>query len=257
MNSLNNTQTLQNLISAMVRESQVSTSYNLYSTVALQEGFWDISEIFSTIATQENQHYQAFLYYIPPEIQQTESNSQAPIMISKGTTAQNIVTALNDELIAINDYPTYASVALQEGFPEISTAFTNINNIEKYHHSLFEQLQYNLINNELFSRDRAVLWQCCACGYIVESTHAPSPCPVCGNIGSYKYLGDNVTLYMEFAEPDGTPKTIIVENKEANISVEDISTEMDEIISSGIEGTSLTKENAVVSIQKSQRYNMS
>ncbi|MGL5152430.1 MAG: hypothetical protein ACRC7N_17880 [Clostridium sp.] len=49
MASLANTQTLENLVSVLVRESKVSASYSLYSKTALAEGFYDISEIFSRI----------------------------------------------------------------------------------------------------------------------------------------------------------------------------------------------------------------
>ncbi|WP_297636254.1 ferritin family protein [uncultured Clostridium sp.] len=256
MSSLETSQTLQNLISSMVRESQVSTSYYIYSQVALTEGFWDISEIFSTIANQENEHYKVFLNFIPSDVQQSQSNSQASVIISKGTTAQNIVSSLNNEIIATTDYPQYATVATNEGFPEISTAFTNIYNIERYHHSLFEKLQYNLLNNEVFQKDRVVLWQCQACGFIIESIQVPSPCPVCYNVGSYKYLGDEVVLYMGFKDANQIPKTIIVENKDPATSIEDVNTEMDSIITNNIEGPSLTKDNYVITIQQSQRYNM-
>ncbi|MGL5617153.1 MAG: rubrerythrin family protein [Sarcina sp.] len=256
MPSLENTETLKNLVSSLVRESQVSTSYALFSTTALNEGFWEISQIFSEISVQEKQHYEVFLYFIPPEIQQTQITSQVPVFTSSGTTAQNIVTALNDELIAMDDYPQYAITATNEGFPEISAAFTDIYNIERYHHSLFEKLNYNLVNNELFKKDRSVLWQCCACGFIIESTTAPTPCPVCSNIGSYKYLGDEVVLYMGFKDGNGNSKTVIVENKDPATSIEDINKEMNSIITNEIEGPSLTKDNSILTIQQSQRYNM-
>lgn len=256
MGSLDNTQTLQNLITSMVRESQASTSYNIYSSIALTEKFLDISNIFSTIANQENEHYKALFYFIPPDIQQSQVNSQASIIISRGTTAQNIVTSLNLELLSTDHYPQYAATATTEGFPDIATLFTELYNIERYHHSLFQKLNYNLINNELFQKDRVVLWQCQACGYIVESTQAPSPCPVCYTVGSYKYLGDEVVLYMGFKDANQNQKTIIVEGKDPATSIEDVNAEMNSIIQNEIEGPSLTKDNYIITVQQSQRYNM-
>ncbi|MGL5152431.1 MAG: rubredoxin-like domain-containing protein [Clostridium sp.] len=117
-----------------------------------------------------------------------------------------------------------------------------------------KKIQYNLINNKIFNRDSTVIWQCLVCGFLYEGLTAPSPCPVCGSVGSYKYYGDNVVLYMTFNEPDGSSRTVIVENEDPTTGINDIKNKMDTIINSGLEGPNLTKDNTVVSVQNSQSY---
>lgn len=77
------------------------------------------------------------------------------------------------------DYPKFAAIADEEGFPEIAAMYRNIAIAERGHENRYGALLKNLEQGTVFEKDGKVYWQCRNCGYIVEASKAPELCPAC------------------------------------------------------------------------------
>jgi rubrerythrin len=64
MKALSNTKTEQNLLKSFIFESQSRTLYDFFSEQAKEEGFIQISNIFSEVALNEKEHAKRFLKFL-------------------------------------------------------------------------------------------------------------------------------------------------------------------------------------------------
>ena len=96
------------------------------------------------------------------------------------TTAENLKAAAageNEEWTA--DYPHFADVADEEGFPAIAAMYRNIAIAEKAHEERYLAFLHNLENESVFKKEEETVWQCRNCGFVHEGTEAPKACPAC------------------------------------------------------------------------------
>ena len=85
-----------------------------------------------------------------------------------------------------------ASVAAQEGFPEIANSFREIAKVEQFHESRYQALAEHVKNATMFKRDEPVTWHCRNCGYIFKGKEAPESCPACKHPRAYyEVLAEN------------------------------------------------------------------
>ena len=77
------------------------------------------------------------------------------------------------------DYPHFADVADQEGFPAIATMYRRIAEAEKGHEERYLALLKNVEEGTVFKKAEETVWQCRNCGYIYVGTEAPEVCPAC------------------------------------------------------------------------------
>ena len=77
------------------------------------------------------------------------------------------------------DYPHFADVAEQEGFPMIAAMYRNISIAEKGHEERYLAFVNNIENMTVFAKEGEVVWQCRNCGYIEIGKEAPEVCPAC------------------------------------------------------------------------------
>ena len=77
------------------------------------------------------------------------------------------------------DYPHFADVAEQEGFPEIAAMYRNISIAEKGHEERYRAFIQNIETASVFAKEGEVVWQCRNCGYIYTGKEAPQVCPAC------------------------------------------------------------------------------
>ena len=82
-------------------------------------------------------------------------------------------------------YPDFAKTARAEGFEAIATVFEAIAVAERQHAKRYERLKANIEKGRVFKADKAMVWQCRNCGYIVEAVEAPKACPACAHAQSY------------------------------------------------------------------------
>lgn len=183
MKSVKGTQTEKNLLQAFAGESQARMRYTYFASVAKKEGFEQISAIFMETAEQEKEHAKKFFKYL--EGGKAEFTASFPAGVI-GTTAENLLAAAegeNEEWAM--DYPNFADIADQEGFPNIANTFRKIALVEEQHEKRYRRLLKRVEEGTVFKREEEIQWQCRNCGYVHTGTEAPGACPACAHPQAY------------------------------------------------------------------------
>lgn len=189
MKRLEGTETAISLMRAFAGESQARNRYYFAASVADKEGYKQIKEIFIETAENERAHAKVFYDLITEGFQgklPINIDISAGYPVVTGTTLDQLkggVEGEHEEFAII--YPSFAQVAINEGFPEVANAFRLIANIENHHKERFATLYENVKNNTVFHKDQKTQWICSNCGYIHEGTDAPTICPACKHPQSY------------------------------------------------------------------------
>jgi rubrerythrin len=170
--------TEQNLMKAFAGESQARNRYTFYATVAADEGYMQIANLFLETADNERAHAFSFFSLLDggmPEF--TASYPAGPVH----TTVENLRAAADGELAEWGTlYPDFAQVAEDEGFKKAAATFRKVAGVEKYHERRYRKLLANVGSGMVFRKDRPTLWKCLECGHVHEGDEAPKVCPVCG-----------------------------------------------------------------------------
>ncbi|NLL29797.1 MAG: rubrerythrin family protein [Clostridiales bacterium] len=188
MKSLKGTKTAENLMKSFAGESQARTRYTYYASVAKKEGYLQIANIFLETAEQEREHAKRFYKFLVNDFQgePIEINAAYPVAYYADNTAENLrAAAAGEHEEWAHDYPEFARIAREEGFPEIATAYERIAEVENRHERRYNKLLKNLEEGTVFKKDETVLWKCLNCGYIYEGEEAPKSCPACLHPQSY------------------------------------------------------------------------
>ena len=152
--SVKGTQTEKNLLTSFAGESQARMRYTYFASVAKKEGYEQIAAIF------------------------TETASYPAGVI--GTTLENLQEAAAGEHEEWSlDYPKFADIADEEGFPEIALMYRNIAIAEKGHEERYRAFIQNIETASVFAKEGEVVWQCRNCGFIYTGKEAPQVCPAC------------------------------------------------------------------------------
>lgn len=175
---LKGSKTEANLLAAFTGESQARNKYTFYSEKAKREGYEQISAIFQETAHNEKEHAQIWFKYL----QQSKETD---------TVANLIDAAAGEHYEWTTMYKEFAEIAKEEGFTEIAAVMSMVADIEKAHENRFKALSVNLQNQQVFTRDGEVVWQCRNCGYLHVGKAAPQVCPVCKHKQAYFQLKEN------------------------------------------------------------------
>ena len=177
MKSVKGTRTEKNLLTSFAGESQARNRYTYFASAAKKEGYEQIAAIFTETADQEKEHAKRMFKYLEGGCVEITASYPAGVI---GSTADNLRAAAageNEEWT--KDYPMFAKIADEEGFPEIAAMYRNITIAEKAHEERYLALLRNVENGKVFAKDEPTVWQCRNCGYIHEGTEAPQACPAC------------------------------------------------------------------------------
>lgn len=175
--SIKGTQTEKNLLTSFAGESQARMRYTYFASVAKKEGYEQISAIFTETADQEKEHAKRMFKFLEGGMVEITASYPAGVI---GTTLENLYEAAagEHEEWAI-DYPHFADVAEQEGFPAVAAMYRNIVVAEKGHEERYRAFIKNIEESKVFSKDEEVKWQCRNCGYIHTGKDALELCPAC------------------------------------------------------------------------------
>lgn len=175
--SIKGTQTEKNLGISFAGESQARMRYTYFASTAKKEGYEQIASIFTETADQEKEHAKRMFKWL--EGGKVEITASYPSGVI-GTTLENLKAAAageNEEWS--HDYPLFAKIADEEGFPEIAEMYRCIAVAEMGHEERYLALAENIESGKVFAKDEVVVWQCRNCGYIYEGKEAPKVCPAC------------------------------------------------------------------------------
>ncbi|MFI3251552.1 MAG: rubrerythrin family protein [bacterium] len=169
-NKYSGTKTEQNLMTAFSAESQARNKYTYYADVAKNEGYGQMSQLFTETADNEKAH--AKVWY-------EELNGI-------GTTKQNLLHAAAGEHDEWSDmYYHFAIIAQEEGFAALAHKFRCVAAVEKHHEERYLELLKNLNNDNVFKKEEVVMWKCRNCGHLHEGKNAQMECPLCNHPQSY------------------------------------------------------------------------
>ena len=183
--------TLDNLTKAFIGESQARNRYTFYAKVARNEGFEQIAEIFLITAENERVHAKRLFEHIQ-ELKQTVGGDLDEITVAAAAptgysdTALNLKAAIAGEHYEYAEmYPEFATVAEEEGLPEIARRFKAIAKAEEHHEERYKKLLKAVETGTVFKKDNEVWWVCRECGYLHFGREPPEKCPSCDHERSY------------------------------------------------------------------------
>ena len=181
MKSLKGTRTAENLMKSFAGECQARTRYTYYASVAKKEGYVQISNIFMETAEQEKEHAKRFYKFLKDDFadESIEINASYPVALHEDTASNLRAAAAGEHEEWAHDYPEFARIAREEGFPAIAVAYERITEVENRHEKRYNKLLKNIEEGKVFKKDEVVLWKCGNCGYIYDGEEAPEVCPAC------------------------------------------------------------------------------
>jgi len=190
MASLKGSETEKNLLKAFAGESQARNRYTYFSSAARNEGFEQISAIFTETADNEKEHAKVFFKYL--EGGDTEIEAKYPAG-KIGVTKENLLAAAEGEKAEWGTiYPEFEKVARKEGFDKVADSFKEIAEVEEQHEKRYRKLLENINKNIVFRKDKIVKWKCRNCGYVHEGKEAPEKCPACNHPKAfYELMAEN------------------------------------------------------------------
>ena len=175
--SVRNSRTERNLLHAFAGESQARNRYTFFASQAKKENFMQIAAIFAETADQEKEHAKRMFKWLEGGMVEITASYPAGVI---GTTLENLKAAAAGEHEEWTlDYPKFADIADEEGFPSIAAMYRMIAVAEKGHEERYMAFVKNIENNTVFSKGEETVWQCRNCGYVHVGDSAPELCPAC------------------------------------------------------------------------------
>jgi rubrerythrin len=190
MTSLKGSKTEKNILTAFAGESQARNRYTYFASQAKKDSFIQIADIFEETANQEKEHAKRLFKLLEGGEGEVTASFPAGVI---GETVDNLKAGAAGEHYEWEEmYPTFAKIATEEGFNQISAIFNSIAVAEKQHEKRYLGLIKNIQTNKVFKRDTKVTWRCRNCGYLHEGLEAPRECPACAHPQAhFELLGEN------------------------------------------------------------------
>ncbi|MCK5106046.1 MAG: rubrerythrin family protein [Elusimicrobiales bacterium] len=187
---LKGSKTEKNLLTAFAGESQARNRYTYFAGAAKNESYVQISRIFEETAEQEKEHAKRLFKFLEGGEVKLEASFPAGMIADTKTNLKASATGENHEWMEM--YPSFAGIAIEEGFEDVAKVFKAISVAEKQHAKRFSSLIKNIESGKVFKKDKQVKWRCLNCGYIHEGTDAIDICPACAHRKAYfELLGEN------------------------------------------------------------------
>lgn len=179
MTTLEGSRTEKNIMAAFVGESQARNRYTYFASKAKSDGFVQVANYFEKTANQEKEHAKRLFKLL--EGGEVEITGSFPAGVV-GSTADNLKgSAAGENFEWTEMYPSFAKIAVEEGFEAIAAIFKSIAVAEKQHEKQYLALMANIENGTVFKKNGSVTWTCRNCGYTHEGEEAPGACPACAH----------------------------------------------------------------------------
>ena len=182
--------TLENLSKAFIGESQARNRYTLYSKIAKNEGYVQISDIFLITADNEREHAKWLFRMIQNlkkefgDVDAVTVEAEAPLVMA--TTPENIKAAIAGEHYENSEmYPGFADAADAEGLDDVAVRLRAIGKAEEHHESRYKKLLDIVESGTVLEKDHEVKWVCTKCGYVHTAAKPPLKCPACDHASKY------------------------------------------------------------------------
>ena len=172
-----NSQTYQNLYTALQGETNANAKYTAFAAKAKDEGYTAIANLFTVTADAEKLHANNEWILLQNMGAVNRPTAETPTV---GTTAQNLQAAIAGETYeATQMYPGFKSIAASEGFADAAAIFGRTGQAEQIHANNYADALNN-INDAAYLSKYTMLYRCPVCGAIFTKDDLPSAaCPVC------------------------------------------------------------------------------
>lgn len=174
--SIHGTETEKNLLKAFAGESQARNRYTFFAGAARKDGYEHIAYIFEETANQEKEHAKCFFKHLEGGLVEITASFPAGQILDTAENLRNAAAGEHEEWEIL--YPSFAKIAKEEGFPEVSKTFMSISVAEKQHEKRYLGFLQSLSNGTVFKRAGAT-WRCRNCGFVAATENAPVACPAC------------------------------------------------------------------------------
>ncbi len=180
-----NSETKVNLMRAFAGESQARNRYTFAAEAAEQNNQYHIAQIFLFTANQERAHAEIFYNHLSQLTGETVAiDGTFPVNISDKV-HDLLQWAVHNEMEEYEKaYPDFATVAEQEGFPQVAASFRQIAEIEHTHARRFQHILQQLEQMTTGTQSQTQ-WMCLNCGHIHGGMQLPGQCPVCQHDKGY------------------------------------------------------------------------
>ena len=182
--------TLENLTKAFIGESQARNRYTLYSKIAKEEGYIQISDIFLITADNEREHAKWLFRMIQDlkkdfgNVEEVTVEADAPLIMA--STPENIISAIAGEHYENSEmYPEFADVADEEGLDDVAVRLRAIGRAEEHQEERYKKLLDVVEKEIVFKKNHEVKWLCTKCGYVHTAKNPPLKCPACDHPTKY------------------------------------------------------------------------
>lgn len=181
-----NSQTKVNLMRAFAGESQARNRYTLAAGQAKAMNEQAIEQVFLYTADQEKEHAEVFYKFLK-EVNGETIHIEGGYPVEFYEDVCQLLRAAEHNENEEHDvvYKDFATVAKEEGFNKISTAFEKIAEVEKSHAARFARFAEALEQGKLHAGESEEIWVCLNCGYIHRGKETPKQCPVCEHSQGY------------------------------------------------------------------------
>lgn len=181
-----NSETRINLMRAFAGESQARNRYTFAAGQAKEQKMHVVEAVFNYTAGQEKEHAEIFHNFLKESAGENINIAGGyPVDINPSLTEILRCAQRNEFEEHDNVYSSFATVAQNEGFIQIATAFQNIAKIEKIHGERFKKIADLMDQNKLFCDDKETRWVCLNCGHVHAGREVPEYCPVCSHPKGY------------------------------------------------------------------------
>ena len=179
----NHSQTVAALAYAFQRETDAHRRYVEFTGRAQQDGYRGIAYMFTAFAASEGVHGRNFKALIGQLGGKVEA---APTAIKPGTTKQNLIAAVDDEIDSIDSlYPRTLERIRPEGHAEAMRLVNFAWESERQHRDLMQKIRrYSPVLFERVAKaideKTGMYFVCQACGSTLHKLPSPA-CPVCAS----------------------------------------------------------------------------
>lgn len=176
----NASRTRQNLMNSFAGESQARNRYTYFASVAKKAGYEQIADIFLDTAQNEKEHAKVFYKHLAKHMGEgaVTVNGTYPVVFADTLKhLQEAIAGENEEWTKL--YPDAASIADEEGFPDVAESFRQVAAAELEHEKRYQALKNNIESGSVFKKKSPTRWRCRNCGRVVDGIEAPDTCPTC------------------------------------------------------------------------------
>ena len=170
---------IENLKAAISGETGAKAKYTLFAQIAQNEGYPNISKMFTAAAAAEAVHIKNHNAALV-KLGEKEFEATLP-EIQSGTTAENLKAAIEGETYEYTTmYPGFIEAAKTENSAVSTTTFTWAKDAEKKHAQLYSAALASLTDKGNDNEVSSAWYVCLKCGNLYNNITGVQSCEFCG-----------------------------------------------------------------------------